>query len=53
MKFYTVQEVADILRVNERTVLNLIAAGEIKATQVGRQYRISEEALNDYIKRHT
>lgn len=52
-KFYTVKEVAAILRVNERTVLNLIAAGDLKATQVGRQYRISQEALDDYIARHS
>lgn len=52
-KFYTVKEVAAILRVNERTVLNLIAAGDLRATQVGRQYRISEEQLQDYIARHS
>ncbi len=52
-KFYTVKEIAAILRVNERTVLNLIAAGDLKATQVGRQYRVSQEALDDYIRRHS
>ncbi len=53
MKFYTVEEVAKILRVNERTVRNLIEAGELRATRVGRQYRISEEALQEYIERHS
>lgn len=52
-KFYTVQEVAEFLRVNERTVLNFIASGELKATRVGRQYRISQEQLDEYIARHS
>lgn len=52
-KFYTVQEVAQLLRVNERTILNLIERGEIKAVQVGNRYRISQEALDDYLARHS
>jgi putative molybdopterin biosynthesis protein len=52
-KFYTVEEVAEYLRVSEVTVRKLIEAGELKATRVGRQYRISQEALDDYIKRHS
>jgi excisionase family DNA binding protein len=52
-KFYTVEEVADILRVSTATVRNLIASGELAATQVGRQYRISQESLDDYIRRHS
>lgn len=52
-KYYTPKEVAKLLRVNERTVLNLIAAGELKAHRVGRQYRISQEQLDEYLARHT
>lgn len=52
-KFYTIREVAKILRVNERTVLNEIDRGELRATRVGRQWRVSQEALDDYIQRHS
>jgi excisionase family DNA binding protein len=51
--FYTIDEVAGILKVNPATVRQLIASGELKATKVGRQYRISQEALDDYIARHS
>ncbi len=53
VKFYTIEEVAAILRVNPAKVRQLIAAGEIRATKVGKQYRISEEALQEYIERNT
>ena len=53
VKFYTIEEVADILRVNPATVRKLIESGELGATRVGRQYRISQEALDDYIARHS
>jgi excisionase family DNA binding protein len=51
--FYTVQEVARMLKIHERTVLNLIARKEIHAVKVANTYRISQEALDDYIKRHS
>ena len=53
VKFYTIEEVAAILRVNPATVRQLIASGELNATKVGRQYRISEQQLQDYINRHS
>ncbi len=52
-KFYTIEEVAKILRVNERTVRKLIDRGELKTTRVGRQYRISQEQLDEYLQRHS
>jgi putative molybdopterin biosynthesis protein len=52
-RFYTIEEVAKLLRVNERTVRKLIDSGELHATRVGRQYRISQEQLDDYLRRHT
>lgn len=43
--FYTMREVAAMLRVSRFTVSRLIAKGELAATRVGRQYRISVEAF--------
>ena len=48
-KLYTPQEIAEILRINEQTVLRFIREGKIKAVKAGRAYRISERALEDYL----
>lgn len=53
VRFYTIEEVAKILRVSEAKVRQLIQSGELRATTVGRQYRISEEALQEYIDKQT
>ncbi len=47
---YTVQEVADALRVHARTAYRLITGGEIKAVKIGSQWRIPESALTEYIE---
>jgi len=52
-KFYTPEEIGDILRVSVGKVYQLIESGELKATKVGRQFRISAEALQEYINRQT
>jgi len=45
----TPNEVAKILKVNVRTVTNLIRAGELKGVKVGRVWRIKEEDLQAFI----
>ncbi len=45
---YTVEEVAQMLRVSSATVRRLIENGELKAIRVGKQLRISKEAFEDY-----
>ena len=39
-EFYTIDEVAKILKVEHRTIRRAIKRGDIKAMKVGRQYRI-------------
>ena len=39
-KYYTIQEIADILKVDYMTVYRWIRAGKLEAYQVQRQYRI-------------
>ena len=46
----TVQEIADYLRTTIRTVRGLIRKGKLKALRVGRSYRITKEALNEYLR---
>ena len=49
-KLYTLQEVADILKMNRQTLYNNISRGKLKLTKVGKEYRLTEEQLQDIIK---
>lgn len=49
---YTVDEVADMLRISASTVRLLIRQGELKAIRVGGQLRIRKEDLDEYIRTH-
>ena len=52
--FLTVQEVADLMRVSTMTVYRLIKAGDLRATRVGRSYRLREGEVESYLERgHT
>ena len=47
----TVDEAAQIMKVNSRTVRNYINSGELAVFMVGkREYRIRREALNKFIQ---
>jgi len=50
-KIYTVQEVAERLRVDTRTVRKWIHSGQLTAIDIGRGYRIRESSLQDFIQR--
>lgn len=49
MKMLTPYDIAERLQVSYDTVLSLIKQGDIAHVKVGRQYRVSEKALNDFI----
>ena len=53
IKVYTTEEVLGILKVTKRTLYNYIKAGQIKAIKLGREYRITEDALKDFLERGT
>lgn len=46
----TPAEAAKVLRVSEEDVVAAIAAGDLKARKLGSAYRISKEALDDFLK---
>ena len=50
MKLYTLQEVADVLRVSRQTIYNYVTAKRLKASKIGKEYRVTEEDLQDFIK---
>ena len=48
-KVYTAQEVADKLKIKKSTVYDLIKRGELSSSKVGKQLRVSEEQLSQYL----
>jgi len=48
--FLTVEQVADKLQVHWQTVLNYIKSGRLEALRLGKGYRISQKALDKFIK---
>lgn len=49
IKLYTLQEVADILRVSRQTIYNYVTAKKLKAVKYGKEYRVTEETLQEFI----
>jgi excisionase family DNA binding protein len=49
----SLQTVAELLDINARTACRLIERRELTAVRVGAQWRVSEEALADFIARNT
>lgn len=43
---YTTEEAAKVLQVNKETVLRKIRGGDLKATRIGKSYRIPKSELN-------
>ncbi len=51
-QFMTVREVADLAQVSEATVRHWIKAGDLRAVDVGREFRIVPRDLEDFFDRH-
>jgi excisionase family DNA binding protein len=50
VKFLTVAEVASMMRVSKMTVYRLVHSGELPAVQIGRSFRVPEQAVNEYLR---
>lgn len=50
VKFLTVAEVAQLMRVSKMSVYRLIHSGALESVRFGRSFRVSEEAVNLYLK---
>lgn len=48
-KLYTINQVAEILDLHHKTVRNFISQGKLKAGKVGKQWRVSEADLNEFL----
>ena len=49
-KFYTPQEIADLLKLDVQTIRAYIRAGKLKAAKLGREYRISEDRFKEFME---
>jgi len=50
LRFLTVAEVADMMRVSNMTVYRLVKSGELPAVRFGRSYRIPETAVEAVVQ---
>lgn len=53
LTLYTVDEVAEILKVTKRTLYNFIKQGDIKAIKIGKYWRIRYIDLEKFINNGT
>jgi len=50
IKFYSLEQVAELLGVNYQLVYKLVRSGELPTMRVGKVYRVLEADLQDYIQ---
>lgn len=50
-KYYSIQEIADMLKVAYLTVYRWIQAGKLKSVRAGKQHRVSEVRLDEFLKK--
>jgi excisionase family DNA binding protein len=51
-RYLTLPEVAERLKVSRRTIYRWIKSGDLSAYQFGREYRITESALKEFLEAH-
>lgn len=50
-RLLTMREVGDRLHVGEKTIRRLIATGDLRAAQIGWQWRVDEDDVDAYLER--
>lgn len=48
--YYTAPEVSKLLGVHYQSVMNWVRSGKLRAVKLGRVWRISKEALAEFVK---
>ena len=51
LKVYTLQEVADILKVSRQTIYNYVTAKRLRATKHAREHRVTEKDLKEFMEK--
>lgn len=52
-EFITVEELANVLKVNVRTIQRFVNRKELPAIRVGRQWRFRREWVTDWLNKNT
>ena len=50
VRYLTVLEVAEVMRVSKMTVYRLLHSGELPGVRVGRSFRVPQDALDAYLR---
>jgi excisionase family DNA binding protein len=53
IKLYTLKEVSAIVKVSVKGLYTHIKAGKLKARRLGREWRVTQEALKEYVETGT
>ena len=53
LKIYSLEEVADILKVSRRTLYTYVKEGKLSAVKMGKYWRVSHENLQAFISTGT
>lgn len=49
IRVYTLDEVAEILKVTKKTLYHYLKAGKLSAVKLGKAYRVTEENLQKFL----
>lgn len=53
IKFYSLEEVAELFGVNYQLVYKLVKTGELPSVRIGKMFRVSEPQLKEYMDRQS
>jgi excisionase family DNA binding protein len=48
-KLYTIDEIASIIKVTQRTIYNYIKSGQLKAIKLGKYWRVKHQDLEEFL----
>lgn len=49
-RIYTLEEIRELLKVTRRSLYNFIKEGRLEAFKIGREWRVTEKALKDFMR---
>lgn len=47
---YTVDDIAELLQVSQRTVYDYLRSGKLKGKKIGKYWKVTEEALRAFLE---
>lgn len=53
LEVYTLKEIEELLHVTRRTLYNWIKGGKLKAFRIGKEWRVTKEALEEFTRTGT